>query len=133
MLQSKHADRSIAARSYSIFVPARKPAALQQECPARRSLLQPAVRDLQLIVSLLLQKNTLWPEEFRASSETCYPTLIKSANTSLKLYKRKLANNEGRDIFPSITTTELKAQLKTSPKSALNPNALHKHHAKHIA
>lgn len=50
-------------------------------------------------------------------------------HTSLELYKRKFANNEGRDTSPSITTTELKAQLKTSLKSALNPNILGRHQA----
>lgn len=48
---------------------------------------------------------------------------------SLELHKRKFANNEGRDVSPSITTTELKAQLKTSLKPALNPNTLHKYQA----
>lgn len=53
--------------------------------------------------------------------------------TSLELHKRKSANNEGRDVSPSITTTELKAQLKTSLKPALNPNTLHKHRAQRAA
>lgn len=38
--------------------------------------------------------------------------LHTTPRTSLELHKRKFANNEGRDRSPSITSTELKAQLK---------------------
>lgn len=54
--------------------------------------------------------------------------------THLSSYTKENLQTMKAEIYPpSITTTELKAQLKTSLKLALNPNTLHKHQAQHPA
>jgi len=56
------------------------------------------LRDLNLIVSLFWQNNTLWPEEFRASSETCYP-MLTSLQTQLWSYTKENLQTMKAEIY----------------------------------
>lgn len=101
IFQSKHVERSSSAHSYSVFVPTWKLALLQQSAREEggHSSSQPdRRRDLKLIVSLLLQKNTPWPEECRASSETCYPVLV-SLQTHLWSYTKENLQTMKAEIY----------------------------------